>query len=181
MSTCMIILVSIIPANPTPEVPVLYLAYGANTHRGAMAHRCPGAEFLGTASLDNYALAFRGVADVRPAKGQAVHLALWEITANDLAALDRFEGYPRLYTRKQVAFETLTLLHHAVLPTNPHAWIYLMTKGYGLAPPSWSYLETLREGYADCGLPAEQLTDALADIPLRRPVADGYRSQQWAM
>ena len=160
---------------------MLYLAYGANTNRGAMARRCPEAEFIGTARLDHHALAFRGVADVRPAKGQAVHLALWDITANDLAALDRFEGYPRLYIRKQVAFETLTLHRRVVLPSTPRAWVYLMTKGYGLAAPSWSYLETLREGYADCGLPAEQLTDALADIPLRRETAGGYRSQQWAL
>ena len=160
---------------------MLYLAYGANTHRGAMAHRCPEAEFLGTARLDHHVLAFRGVADMRPAKGRAVRLALWEITANDLAALDRFEGYPRLYTRKQVAFETLTLHRRVVLPTKARAWVYLMAKGYGLAAPSWSYLETLREGYADCGLPAEQLADALADLPVTSPVDSGYRSQQWAL
>ena len=160
---------------------MLYLAYGANTNRGAMARRCPEAEFIGTARLDHHALAFRGVADVRPAKGQAVHLALWDITANDLAALDRFEGYPRLYTRKQVAFEPLTLHRRVVLPTKARAWVYLMTTGYGLARPAWSYLETLKEGYADCGLPADQLADALADIPLRREPAAGYRSQQWAL
>ena len=160
---------------------MLYLAYGANTHRGSMAYRCPEAEFIGTARLANHALAFRGVADVRPAKGQAVHVALWDITDNDLAALDRFEGYPRLYTRRQAAFEVLTLHRRVVLPTRARAWVYQMTKGYGLSAPSWSYLETLKEGYADCGLPADQLADALADLPVTRRSADGYRSQQWAL
>jgi gamma-glutamylcyclotransferase (GGCT)/AIG2-like uncharacterized protein YtfP len=159
---------------------MLYLAYGANTHRAAMSFRCPEAEFVGTARLDGYALAFRGVADVRPAKGQTVRLALWDISATDLAALDRFEGYPRLYTRQQVTFTPLVLHRRTVLPTTAKAWIYRMTPGRALAPPPASYLETLRTGYADCGLPTGQLAVALADTPTHGRES-GYLSRQWAI
>jgi len=122
------------------------------------------------------------VADVRPAQDQAMHLALWDITANDLAALDRFEGYPRLYTRQQIRFELVSLHRRIASPMEARAWVYRMTKGYGLAHPSHPYLATLREGYADCGLPGEQIDAALAEVPLReRGIAGGYRSQQWAV
>lgn len=160
---------------------MLYLAYGANTHKASMAYRCPDAEFIGTARLDGYALAFRGVADVRPAHAQSVHLALWDISASDLAALDRFEGYPRLYTRQQIAFETLTMHRRVELPPNTPAWVYRMTNGYGLASPSPSYLATLREGYEDCGLPGGQLDAALEEVGAVPWGTAGYSSRQWAL
>ncbi len=157
---------------------MLYLAYGANTNRAAMAHRCPEAEFIGLADLPGYELVFRGVADLRPAPDQTAQVALWDITEADLAALDRFEGYPRLYTRRQVPFTPLLLRQS--LPS-VRAWVYTMTRGPALAPPVPYYLATLQEGYRDCGLPGQQLTAALALLPGRGSPAQGHVSRQWAL
>ena len=157
---------------------MLYLAYGANTNRAAMAYRCPGAEFVGLADLPGYELVFRGVADLRPAPDQAVQVALWDITEADLAALDRFEGYPRLYTRRQVPFTPLSLRQPI---SGTRAWVYTMTPGPALAPPVPYYLDALQEGYRDCDLPGQQLTAALALLPGRGSPAPGHVSRQWAL
>ena len=66
----------------------LYLAYGANVSAATMRERCPGATFLGTVTLRDYALVFRGVGDMVRWNGQT---ADWN-PAMDLPGLepDRF-------------------------------------------------------------------------------------------
>ena len=151
--------------------PVLYFGYGANTNHQQMARRCPGAVFIGTASLPNHRLVFRGVADVIKTPGYRVTGALWEINRAHLAALDRFEGYPNLYTRGQRAVA-------ANSDRRPRATVYWMNQGHALAVPYESYLGALIDGYLDCGLPREQLEDAC-----RYSAVNGsdepYRSRQW--
>jgi gamma-glutamylcyclotransferase (GGCT)/AIG2-like uncharacterized protein YtfP len=160
---------------------MLYFAYGANTHRPSMASRCPEAEFLGTARLVGYALTFRGVADICRSHDGAMEGALWDITESDLAALDRFEGYPRLYTRGLVRIDVRTTRRPVILAETARAWVYWMTPGHGQAHPSASYLETLRSGYAECALPTDQLDAALAALPPpdRGGHRAGYQSRLW--
>lgn len=78
---------------------VLYFAYGSNLASRRMRERVPGARARGRARLDG----FRLVADkpgrdgtaklnLAPAPGSAVWGALWELRAEDLLVLDRFEG-----------------------------------------------------------------------------------------
>ena len=71
-----------------------YLAYGSNLNLEQMAHRCPTAKVVGTTTLKDYALLFRGqhggaVATVEPCKGSEVPCLVWEITPADEQALDR--------------------------------------------------------------------------------------------
>lgn len=157
---------------------MLYLAYGANTNRGAMAYRCPESVFVGIADLPGFELVFRGVADLRPAPARSVQVALWDITDTDLAALDRFEGYPRLYTRRKIPFTPLNL-RQSIAGTR--AWVYTMTPGPALAPPVPYYLDALVEGYRDCDLPGQQLATALALLPGRSSPNRGHVSRQWAL
>lgn len=137
---------------------MLYFAYGANTSRASMAHRCPGASFLSQAVLPEHELIFRGVADIRPATDKTVTGALWDIDDHDLAALDRFEGYPSLYTRRGVSV-ILDRTRHGF--DRALAIVYQMTPGRRPSPPADAYLETLVQGYTDCGLPDEQIEQAL--------------------
>lgn len=152
---------------------MLYFGYGANTNHRQMAARCPGARFLGQALLPDHRLLFRGVADVTEAIGQHVQGALWDVTPEHLSALDRFEGYPTLYIRTNLR----------IIPTRldvPHrAIIYRMQPGYRPSLPSKSYLETLIEGYLDCGLSREQL-EAACQFSASSDAAQGYASKQWA-
>ena len=89
----------------------LYAAYGSNLNLEQMEYRCPYAVPLGTAELAGYRLLFRGgrdgsaVATVEPMGGGSVPVLLWEITPRDEEALDRYEGWPRLYCKETVTVE----------------------------------------------------------------------------
>lgn len=148
-----------------------YFAYGANTNRRQMVHRCPGALYLGLATLTGYELVFRGVADLRLAADRTVKGAIWDLDQTHLLALDRFEGYPTLYGRELVTVECDGRLVSAV--------VYRMPPGRQVAPPSRAYLDTLAAGYAACGLPAGQLESAIVQAYAEHDGEAVYRSRQW--
>jgi gamma-glutamylcyclotransferase len=80
---------------------VFYFAYGSNMNWQQMQERCPSARFKGVALLPDHKLAFTrksikrrcGVADAVPTQGRKIWGVLYEITAPDLVALDKSEGY----------------------------------------------------------------------------------------
>lgn len=86
---------------------VSYFAYGSNMAPNVIVTLCPGSRFLGAACLADYRLAFTrrsrktgtGVADIVQAPGQTVWGVLYEIRDDELAAIDRKEGYDWAYTR----------------------------------------------------------------------------------
>ena len=59
-----------------------------------MAYRCPGAEYLGVATLPNYALKMDGAgfATVVPQYGTHVQGALWDLSGANESKMDGFEG-----------------------------------------------------------------------------------------
>lgn len=134
---------------------MLYFAYGANTNHNGMDARCPGAEFIGLAWLDDHKLVMRGVADIVPSVGDTVCGALWEISEDNLRALDRFEGYPRLYIR--MPLEVMTADGDRV----PAITYFMPREDTDYAPPRFGYETTLYHGYLDCGIPQTQLNAAL--------------------
>jgi gamma-glutamylcyclotransferase (GGCT)/AIG2-like uncharacterized protein YtfP len=136
-----------------------------------MDHRCPGARYGGCATLPDYELIFRGVADLRPAPGRAVQGAIWDLDETHLLALDRFEGYPTLYGR-----ELVTVQHEG---RRVSAVVYLMQPGRRVAPPTASYLDTLAAGYAACQLPMEQLQAGVIRTYAEHDGETAYSSRQW--
>ena len=77
----------------------LYFAYGSNMNPARMAKRCPGAIALGGAVLLNHRLAERLYADIDFVSGENVEGVLYLISEANLARLDAFEGYPKVYRR----------------------------------------------------------------------------------
>jgi gamma-glutamylcyclotransferase (GGCT)/AIG2-like uncharacterized protein YtfP len=135
----------------------LYLAYGANTAHNDMAYRCPGAEWVGNCELFDFALVFRGVADVVPRKGATMECAVWRINDDNEAALDRFEGVAHgLYWKDYVELEWGD--------TTERALIYRMARHRrDRCPPPPSYRATLERGYKECGMPLQQIVDAVKE------------------
>lgn len=136
----------------------LYLAYGSNMNQTQMAFRCPTARVVGTGELKGYELLFRGmregaVATVEPKEGGTVPVLLWKIRQADEKALDRYEGYPRLYGKEMLQVE--------VNGKAMSAMGYVMSPGYEFGIPSVGYAETIREGYEQCGLDTKPLEDAI--------------------
>jgi len=86
-----------------------YFAYGANVNAKNMAIRCPNATFVGTGVLGGFAFLCntRGVASIEPSLGENVYGVAWEITQEDEAFLDLFEGVKGgWYTKEQLFVHT---------------------------------------------------------------------------
>jgi gamma-glutamylcyclotransferase (GGCT)/AIG2-like uncharacterized protein YtfP len=153
----------------TPNL--LYFGYGSNLDMEQMEWRCPGARPIGPANLDGYKLEFRanatgyGYLTVTPEAASTVNGGLWEIRSDHVAALDRYEGYPRLYYRRTMRVRLTT--GEAV-----RALVYAMTPGHILRMPTRDYLRTCTRGFNDFGLDTE---------PLRMAIEDAYQgaTKEW--
>ena len=140
----------------------LYFAYGSNINLDQMDVRCPKAVPLCTVELDGYELRFRGnsrdtgVANIEPKQGGKVYGLLWEITPECEKSLDRYEGYPFLYGKKQV---NITLPGGQKIPV----MAYVMQEERHLKPamPSYPYYNGIREGFRENGIPLFSLEQAL--------------------
>ena len=134
-----------------------YVAYGSNLSLDQMAHRCPGSKVVGTGTLHDYKLEFRTHANVVPAKGHTVPVLVWEIPQEDLAALDRYEGFPVYYVRKTVPVE---MDGGKVVD----GIVYVMTPKKERIPPTCRYLAIILEGYARFGFSPLPVAEALRAV-----------------
>ena len=138
-----------------------YLAYGSNLDMRAMAYRCPDAKVAGMAMLKDWKMAFKVHADIVPCEGRVVPVLVWEISAGDEESLDRYEGYPMYYVKKEFPV-TMTNLEGRN-PVDITAMAYVMTEGHSLRKPSSSYYRVLEEGYKAFGFDTHLLELALSE------------------
>ena len=135
----------------------LYFAYGSNLNLGQMAVRCPQAGVVGKAVLEGYELAFRrGVLTILPKEGGRVEGLLWRVNAWDELTLDRYEGYPHLYTKELLPVQT---------DSGPQTVVaYVMTAPYceKAQSPTSTYLQTVLEGYRMAGFDPDAILRAAA-------------------
>jgi gamma-glutamylcyclotransferase (GGCT)/AIG2-like uncharacterized protein YtfP len=110
---------------------------------------------MGKVILRGHKLAFKGVADILVGEG-VVHGALWAITPTCEASLDHYEGYPKLYDKKLI---TITREGYGEL----EALTYVLCRDMPVQPPGRTYLNEIMQGYRDCGIPMDQLQNAVRD------------------
>ncbi len=132
-----------------------YLAYGSNLNREQMAFRCPQSKPVGPVTLEGYELLFHGVATIGKKKDSAVPCGLWLISKKDEMALDRYEGWPRMYRKEMVPV--------MFGKRRMHVMTYIMNGGK-LSAPNLGYLRTIINGYRDFGLDKAALSEALRKI-----------------
>lgn len=134
-----------------------YFAYGSNLLIEQMVKRCPESLPLTQGILRDYKLVYkanpsgRGVADVIESKGDKVYGAIYEVTANDLKKLDRYEGRPTVYDRHIIKVETRKGMIKCI--------VYLMEPQYTFALPQVEYFKKIFNGYGDWILPQKHLTE----------------------
>lgn len=126
----------------------LYFAYGSNLNKDQMQMRCPDAKPLGKLMLADWRLVFRGVADIEPCEDGILPIGLWSITDDCEAALDVYEGFPRLYRKKYFNIKGKRYM------------TYVMNHDH-ISPPSKGYADTIREGYNNFRLPLGFLDEAI--------------------
>lgn len=142
----------------------LYLAYGSNLSIKQMAYRCPDATIVGTAVIENYRIMYKGsktgaYATIEPEEGQRVPVLVWEISERDEKSLDRYEGYPTFYYKKNLQVEVKAL---AGKPLGTHtAMVYIMDERRQHGMPTVYYESVLREGYHYFGFDEEILDEAM--------------------
>ncbi|MCD8098036.1 MAG: gamma-glutamylcyclotransferase [Lachnospiraceae bacterium] len=138
-----------------------YIAYGSNLSEWQMRFRTPDAKIVGTAVLKDWRLLFKTHATIEPCEGKETPVLVWEISEKDEANLDRYEGYPSYYYKKNLELEVLPI--GEVVPVTLTAMVYIMTEGIQLSAPYPGYYRTLEAGYRRFNFPIEILEQALAD------------------
>lgn len=136
----------------------IYAAYGSNMSTAQMAYRCPDAKIIGTGEIKNYRLMFKGelpysYATIEEDENISVPVVLWELSADDEKRLDRYEGYPKKYYKKELEVETQ---EESVM-----AMVYIMDEGFPLNPPDSHYYAGIFNAYEDFKIDTEILEEAL--------------------
>lgn len=150
----------------------LYFAYGANLNMEGMQYRCPNAIPVKPFYLENWRLAFSGVATIQPSDGDYVPGALWQLTDECERSLDTFEGYPYLYRKHTVTIDGDEIMFYVMNSDPPQE-------------PGISYLMTIAEGYQDWHLDLDDLWYAVRitqeehyyelQLPSRTPYGSNHR------
>lgn len=128
-----------------------YIAYGSNLNTGQMHWRCPGATVLGTATLKGWELLFKGsktgsYLTIEEKEGGKVPVAVWEVTPEDEKNLDRYEGYPRFYYKKEMKVEVKGI--RTGLRRTVTAFVYIMHEDRPFGIPTDTYMDVCKEGYS---------------------------------
>ena len=111
----------------------LYIAYGSNMDVRQMSFRCPTAKLIGPSEVEGYRLLFKGsragaYATIEPNEGSKVPVLIWEIGKSDEDSLDRYEGFPTLYYKKDLTI--------SVNGKSETAMIYIMDERRPFGKPS---------------------------------------------
>lgn len=143
----------------------IYLAYGSNLNTTQMAFRCPSAVPVGTATIHDHRLAFRGrrqrgVLTIEPCEGKHVPVVAWDISFADELSLDEYEGFPSFYGKEQMTLPVTSFEDGTESMTD--AFLYVMTEGRPLGFPQDGYVETVREGYEEFGFDQRLIDEAIA-------------------
>ena len=140
-----------------------YIAYGSNLNIRQMRWRCPGARIIGTTELKGWMLLFKGsktgsYLTIEREEGFSVPAAVWEVTEQDERALDRYEGFPDFYYRKDLEVDITGIRSGRVRRRT--AFVYIMHEERRVGIPSHGYVMTCLEGYRDFGFDTAPLIEA---------------------
>jgi len=140
-----------------------YIAYGSNLNIRQMAFRCPDARIAGTAELTDMELLFKGsktgsYLTVEPKVGSTVPVAVWEVSEEDEKRLDRYEGYPTFYYKKELV---LPVTDRSGKKRRRKAFVYIMQENRPLGMPTSYYVATCAEGYRSFGFDTDILAAAI--------------------
>ena len=135
-----------------------YIAYGSNLHLEQMKYRCPTATVVGKSELVGYRLIFKGAptnayATIEESTHDTVPVLIWELKPQDEKALDRYEGYPTFYYKKDITVE--------VEGTQVEAMVYIMNKKAQIGMPSPRYYGIIKTGYKTAEFDESILENAL--------------------
>ena len=151
--------------------PLYYGAYGSNLNRKQMLERCPASQPLEASLLEGYMLVFKEVADIKSNPESSVPIGIYTITRACEKALDRYEGFPRLYRKEYFEMDLETV--------SASVMIYTMNEDYGCGEPPRGYVEVIDEGYRDWGFDRASLDEGVK-FSIKNADGTSYRSGKWS-
>ncbi len=130
-----------------------YFAYGSNMDWQQMRRRCPSSKFVCVACLADYhfvigrhsRLRHCGTATIVAQRGSAVWGIVYDVSDEDLLALDAFEDG---YRREKVFVSALNDGRHPI-----EALVYIAEKEESVPLPDPSYARLIRDGARHWHLP----------------------------
>lgn len=140
-----------------------YIAYGSNLNIRQMRMRCPSARIIGISEIPEYELLFKGsktgfYLTIEPKKGSRVPVAAWEVSAEDEQALDRYEGFPTFYYKKEMLLPIKGIRSGKIRRRD--TFMYIMHEDRVLGVPSNFYMQTCLNGYKSFGFDPKFLHEA---------------------
>ena len=154
----------------------IYIAYGSNLHIEQMQERCRNAELLGTATLQDHCLEYKGaperayltIEQSAGETGESLPLAVWLTSAEDELALDDYEDYPELYfkTAYQVILDKVfpEFTKNFKKGNSITGYTYVMQEDKIPARPTDEYIEICKAGYDNFGFNKKILDEALEKL-----------------
>ena len=141
-----------------------YLAYGSNLNLGQMFVRCPNAKVIGTSVIEGYELLFKGSLSgnyltIELKEGSIVPVGVFEIDEDDERKLDRYEGFPNFYYKKDFTLDVKMIDSEETKKLD--CFVYIMHEERKLGLPSEYYVETCEIGYDDFGFNKKFLKEAI--------------------
>lgn len=136
-----------------------YLAYGSNLYLEQMYKRCPNCKLIGKSILKDYRISYKGECDgrgyltIEPCPGMELPVGVFDLTIEDVMALNKYEGYPQVYSKINVNVEVNGIIYNA--------FIYVMNDGFNYSLPSSGYERICMQGYEDFNFNPEYLNEAV--------------------
>ena len=143
-----------------------YIAYGSNLSIEQMKVRTPDAEIVGTGMLKGWQLLFRQFATIKKSAKFNTPVLIWKISEQDEKNLDRYEGFPRFYIKKDLTLSVTSLEGKDLGKIS--AMVYIMSKkavqDRSINPlPSKYYYSVLYAGYKAFGFDDRILDEAVRE------------------
>lgn len=138
-----------------------FFAYGSLMKQNEMKRECPGSRFLYSAKLKDYKFVYDGysskwcgpVANIVELPENVVMGALYQVPEREIEALDRREGCPCVYQKKEVEVESEQGAAYEA--------IVYYRKGEKEGEPQDKYKQLVIEGARDCGLDEDYIQRVL--------------------
>jgi hypothetical protein len=154
---------------------MLYAAYGSNLHPLRLAERASSAKLMATSFLPDWSLHFHKRSNDGSGKcnilagSNGIHVAIFDISAEDKLALDEIEGLGRGYSQASLS-----------IPGIGDCVTYVAQRSHidgSLAPYDW-YKELVLMGARVHGFPDDYL-NRIRSLPARRDPDPERRVKRW--
>lgn len=87
-----------------------------------------------------------------------VPISVWEVSLADELKLDRYEGFPNFYYKKDIRLPVTDIRTGETRLCD--AFVYIMHEDRKLGTPTTSYMRTCLDGYRDFGFNPDFLLEA---------------------